>query len=330
METKQTKVVLRRRSLLWLLIPAFIAPFIGFWLYGEWWMFFCVLLVGVIQMFPWAFLSFTDTDNTKIISVEEIDKYAKSEVRLDAILRVCFVILGLLNIFPFLASNSSFMQSTKGYFVVPYEGGLLVTLMTILLIAAWFISAFVMPKPDILKNKELYDSSKKTMEDLKEEKEQKNQLRIEEEKRRNALKYGEKAISLGCGVWVNEEDRKIFIKSDAFNFIDILDFSVSDNAVTIHSGSTSVAKTDTGSMVGRAIVGGAIMGGAGAVIGGATAKQNVVHSSSHSSVRHDYSIIVTVNSISSPNKTIKIGEDETTLNKIVSTLTVILHQNQKI
>ena len=69
------------------------------------------------------------------------------------------------------------------------------------------------------------------------------------------------------------------------------------------------------------------MGNVGAVIGGATASKKIEHSGSQSTVFHDYSVLVTVNNITSPTEIIRLGEDETTLNRIVSTLTVILNRN---
>ena len=106
-----------------------------------------------------------------------------------------------------------------------------------------------------------------------------------------------------------------------------MDFTVKDNAVTIHSASTSKAKTNTGSMVGRAVVGQVLFGNVGAVIGGATASKTIEHSESKSTVTHDYSVIITVNNIASPTEIIKCGRNDAALNKIVSTLTVILKGN---
>jgi hypothetical protein len=322
---KKTKVNVLDRSKLWIFIIALAAPFIGFFSYDSMWMIICVLLVAAIQFLPWLFL-INPATVSKVINVEDIDKLARSEEKLELLMRFCFVILAVLNIFPFLASSESFMLATRGYDVVPYEGGLLVTLTTIILIGAWLVAAFAMVRPGIHKNKALYDSSGKTIEEEQEEKRQESLRKVEERIQKNIQKYGAEAISLGCNVFVNEKTKKLFVQSKEFDFKDILDFTVTDNAVTIHSASTSTAKTNTGSMIGRAVVGGAIMGSTGAIIGGATAKQDIVHSASESKIKHDYSIIVTVNSISSPNVTIKVGKDEATLNKIVSTLTVILHQ----
>ena len=143
-------------------------------------------------------------------------------------------------------------------------------------------------------------------------------------------KYGEGYISLGYEIFVNENSNKIFIGKNSYNFSDILDFSVKDNSITIHSTSTSTAKTNNKNMLGRAVIGGVLLGTAGAVIGGTTASKNIEHSESKSRVSHDYSVIITVNNIASPVETIRLWGDETALNRIVSTLTVILNRNREI
>ena len=318
-DSTRTRVSLINKNKLWLLLPAFIAPFIGFFLYDTWWMFFCVILVAAIQLFPWGFLSDIDMVE-ETITVDELDEYVNSETRIDLTMRICFVIIAVLNSFPFLSSSKSFLESIRGYGVEPYEGGLLVTLITILLIVAWIFSAFAMKKPSILENKNLFDSTGKTVEQKREEDRQETLRQTEIKVQQMTKKYGVGFVSLGSNVFANENTQKLYVNSKEIDFKDILDFSVQDNAVTIHSEATSTAKTNTGSMLGRAVVGGALFGNAGAIIGGATAKKTIEHSASQSSIVHDYKVIITVNSISSPNVTIKVGKDENSLNKIVSTL----------
>ena len=70
-----------------------------------------------------------------------------------------------------------------------------------------------------------------------------------------------------------------------------------------------------------------MLGGAGAVIGGVTAKKDIRNSGYSSTVLHDYSVVITVNNIYSPNEIVNVGRDEHVLNRLVSTLTVILHNN---
>ena len=54
-------------------------------------------------------------------------------------------------------------------------------------------------------------------------------------------------------------------------------------------------------------------------------KEDIQNSGYSSTVLHDYSVVITVNNITSPNEIVKVGNDGETLSKITSTLTVILH-----
>ena len=171
-----------------------------------------------------------------------------------------------------------------------------------------------------------FDETGKTLEQQSEERTKESNRRAMVEMQQKINKYGVGYVALGHEIYANEKSQKLYIKSKEIDFKDILDFYVQDNAVTIHSASISTAKTNTGSMFGRALVGGALFGDAGAIIGGSTAKKTIEHSGSQSRIVHDYKVVITVNSISSPNVTIRIGDDEKTLNNIVSTLTIILNR----
>ena len=327
-DTRRTTVDLIDRRNLLLFIPAFAMPFIGFFLYGKLAMIFCVLLVGIVQvLFIWPKL---EKSTQKTIPVSKIDNYVESEKGTDITIRCLCIILGLLNVFPFLASNSAFMQAIRGNSVKVYEGGFLVTILTIIIIGVWFFHAYAMPKPAILTNKELLDKENITVEEKEE-----LQKGVKGKLMKDAAQIAEKQFGAGYtfltrNVVINENTNKIHINGKEYDFQDILSFDVRDNAVTIHSASVSTAKANNGNMLGRAIVGGMLFGNVGAVIGGATASRTIEHSSSQSTVVHDYSIVITVNNISSPTEIIKIGRDDTVLNKIVSTLTVILNRNTTI
>lgn len=95
-------------------------------------------------------------------------------------------------------------------------------------------------------------------------------------------KYGECTKEIGFGGWnvfklplfvfVYEQPEIIFLNGREYKFADILGYSLVDDATneTITT-SEGVAKTSTGSMLGRAVVGGVLTGGLGAVAGAATA-----------------------------------------------------------
>ena len=135
-------------------------------------------------------------------------------------------------------------------------------------------------------------------------------------------------------VMVFEEASQILIYKKIFAMKDILNYSIVDNSQTIHKGGvhTSNTKTDRGSMFGRAIVGGILTGGVGAVIGAATAKKKTTTTASEViiEVKHDYTIIVNVNSITGPLVKIHIGASEEKLNEITGLLNVVIHRNTQI
>lgn len=166
------------------------------------------------------------------------------------------------------------------------------------------------------------------------EKEDKKKQKKEDKKQRLINSIG-KYSKLICYNWdsfiiINEEDSKLLLNENVYNFMDILDFKVSDNEMVVYSPTISKTKTNTGSMLGRAIVGGVLTGGVGALVGGATAKRTTVTDGGTSTVSHNYKIIVTVNSISNPSIILNIGSEEDATNEIGSLLNVIIARNQNI
>lgn len=137
-------------------------------------------------------------------------------------------------------------------------------------------------------------------------------------------------------IMVNESTSQIMLNEHIYNFKDIINYAMSDNATVIqkHSGGeiTSTSSTDTGSMLGRAVVGGVLAGGVGAAIGGSTAKRettsSVAPTTTTSSTIHDYLIAVTVNSLSNPIERLKLGEDGRNTNEICALLSVIISRNK--
>lgn len=340
--TKTTTVELINRKRLWFLLPILLAPFLGLFLYSNynWWMSISLIFVGIIQLIGvYLYHDYGDIFQkdkihiSKEISVNQLDEYANKEKSLIRKLQVFAIVIGLLDLFPFFC-QFHLIPGTDLY----YEGGIIVTLLSLILCGICFWCAYKIRNPQINENQQLYKNTGKTQEDELEEKWQRFRQTIEQEKQAKKQEkeqekkqkeeaFGVGFIELGHGVVINDKTNKIFINSHEYNFDDILEFSVQDNSVTIHTGSTSTAKTNTGSMIGRAAVGGVLLGGAGAVIGGATAKREIYNSGSSSSVFHDYSVIITVNNITHPNETVILGDDMETLNRITSTLTVILYNN---
>ena len=170
---------------------------------------------------------------------------------------------------------------------------------------------------------------------------------LEEKKRVYGIKKDEQAARLGEAdkvISIEEYDidkeiaifgqaEKIVLLGNEYSFSDILSCTAEDDYKVIKGKTeyTSQTRASNGSTVGRAIVGGVLAGGAGAIIGGSTAKKEtttLVHQKDDTII-HRYSIIVNVNSLSNPIITIPLGADRAKLNEIVGLLNVIIKKGEK-
>lgn len=173
-----------------------------------------------------------------------------------------------------------------------------------------------------------------------------NEKKAEHEQKIKALseKYGNCSVDIpitkywrGGGVYfhliyisVFEKTSIVVINDVEYPFSDILGFSLVDDATseTITT-STGEAKTSTGSMLGRAVVGGVLTGGLGAVAGAATARKNIAtNATSQTTTTHNYALYINVNSLKSPTITIPIGEDTQKAHELANLFNVIIAKGQ--
>lgn len=129
-------------------------------------------------------------------------------------------------------------------------------------------------------------------------------------------------------VLFSEESSLIMINEHIYSFTDILNFSLSDNSIEVFSSTLSTTKTKTGSMVGRAIVGGILTGGIGAIIGGVTASKKTETSGGTSHTKHNYTLIVTINNIANPIERIYLEDNERYVNELCSLFSIVLNRKQ--
>ena len=116
-------------------------------------------------------------------------------------------------------------------------------------------------------------------------------------------------------IMVYDNYKLIIIYGRQYNYTDILDFNI-NNEVSYKT------STSTGSMVGRAIVGGVLSGGVGAVIGGTTAKQNTKSSITK------YKINISMRDMANPVITVETSLEDI-CNKLISVLKNIIDQNER-
>lgn len=126
-------------------------------------------------------------------------------------------------------------------------------------------------------------------------------------------------------ILISDSRNLIMINNNIYDFKDILTFEIKDNSTTIFT-STSKTSTSTSSMLGRAIVGGILLGEAGTIIGGSTASKST-QTEGRSSTIHDYSIIITLNNLSTPIINLYIGKNGKIVSEIITLLNIIQYKN---
>ena len=109
---------------------------------------------------------------------------------------------------------------------------------------------------------------------------------------------------------------------------DILSCTFNDNQHTVKGSVSYETKTSTGNMAKRAIVGGVLTGGVGAVVGGATARKETTVKQENDKAIHDYTVIININSLSEPIVKIPLGSDGAKVNEIVGLMNVIISRNK--
>lgn len=149
-------------------------------------------------------------------------------------------------------------------------------------------------------------------------------------------KYGDERMTITFGkfnsqkIIINEEKRLIRLCETDLQFDSILNFKVIDDAKEIFTPAKFETKTNTGSVIGRALIGGMLTGGIGAIIGGATAKKDTVQiEEGKSKTTHDYSIFVYLDRLEDSQLELKTGPDKSKTEKIASVLNYIVNKNEE-
>jgi hypothetical protein len=135
-------------------------------------------------------------------------------------------------------------------------------------------------------------------------------------------------------LYIFEDSRVISLFDEIIPFKDILEFSLQDDAKTIMTNTSYVSETstNTGSMLGRAAVGGFLLGGVGTVIGATSAKKTTTTTpigSSTTTTTHKYTIYLNVNSLSNPIREISLGQDTKTAQTVANIFNIIINRNKQ-
>ena len=164
----------------------------------------------------------------------------------------------------------------------------------------------------------------------------------EAQKRKNAIakkesiiqKYGEATAEIAVGddfLMFFESSKIALIQENPIPFNKILSYSLCDNQQIIATTTGEAnSSTSTGSMAGRALVGGVLLGGVGALAGAATAKRDTeINTTTSYDTRHDYIIYLSLNDMANPQVIIRFGNDADSANKAASIFGIIINQSNK-
>ena len=191
------------------------------------------------------------------------------------------------------------------------------------------------------------ESAKKTekSKQVKLEKRKKYEAEFNDFKSELTEKYGkpDKIINFGswkdCNmVWkhiiVFAPSSIITIGENILAFSDITSFQIVDN-YQIEHGETIGAldtKTKTGSLIGRSVVGAAIGGGAGAIIGASSAAKSTsfISTQENDKLIHDYTLIIRTKDIKNPTIKFRMGEKWEKAADVEAILDIIVGQNRAI
>ena len=186
-----------------------------------------------------------------------------------------------------------------------------------------------------IKKEEEKRKSKQKAEDEKRAKKQKEiDIRHEEYKKQLIDKYGpitriisnnlynDDFIMIYDEIFVFEKPKKIVFGKKECDFTDILSCCMYDeNHKDIPP--TQVTRTNTGSMLGRAAVGGLTLGLAGAVVGAMTAKTEST-SNDDTSYISSYVVKIGIKSIEKPTMILKYGSDKSKAEEVYALMQAII------
>ncbi len=127
---------------------------------------------------------------------------------------------------------------------------------------------------------------------------------------------------------VFESDSYVYFQEKEYKMNDFLDCSLLDNSQIINGSTTATIKAQNGNIAKRAIIGDILLGGTGAVVGGATAKKDVTYHRTPDIKIHDYKIVLNMNDFEKPIITINYGTNETQAYYIMSIFSIIVKRGK--
>lgn len=142
---------------------------------------------------------------------------------------------------------------------------------------------------------------------------------------------GSYSHQLNSYLYFFEKSSVAVIDGNPIDFKNILAYTLADNQHTIITTKGSAdTTTSMGSMAGRALVGGALLGGVGALAGATTSKRDTeINTTTSHTTTHDYVIYLNIDDMANPQRILKFGQDAESANKAASVFNIIINKNKQ-
>lgn len=247
------------------------------------------------------------------------DYIKKVKPRIYAAIAVPFVVAG----FFFMSDYSSFI----GYYY--YSNLATIFWIVSLILFVLCIVSYINREEDKKKEQDRIEKAQKQKEQQEAERQFKNDIeKLSKENGAIIKQFDFGAKNIDGSIFVFAETRKIWIFGKVCNFNEIIGCNIKDDLQIEKSSVTYKTKTSTSSMLGRAIVGGVLTGGIGALVGGATArKKTVAVPSGNDKTIHDFTVVINTNDLSCPVFYVKCGADELLANELHGIINAVISKN---
>lgn len=320
----------KKGLLLFIVIYAF--AFISFFCKSLFWglLSYIIQLIYIVFTFLWTY------NNEVTLTSDNVSSYHQSEKNYKIIFVLLSSIAILLDTFLCIADGSGRYRGRAG--------GIL-SLMTFVIWYAWGRCIYEICSSNLQKeyNKNMANLKAQRAQEL-----EKERIETEFNNARQKLfdKYGECTADICIEdkkeikhhIYVFESSATIVLNEEEIAFNKILGFTLQDDSKTIMTSDvasyTSTTKTSTGSMLGRAAVGGVLLGGVGALVGANTAKKETIttpnqsQSTTTTSIKHNYICYVNVNDLANPIREIPLGENSKRAQMVANIFNIIIERNK--
>lgn len=260
--TKNLKVYLAIEIGIWMLF--FLYPSVIYLGYISFFVYLTQFIIGLIAINS-TYLKFNEN------FVEEYGPTYDKDKTFVIVLMIILLVLSQFPIVAYLAYPSKPDYFSDDYFIWYENQPSAIAIVYDVLMSIAIICGIFFVK------REYKDPNELMTEYLKKQEQRKlRELEAQKEKNRKIELYGDNYISLCARIVFSSDKNRMWINEIEYMPTEIISVDVDDISTKTQLPQEVKTKTSTGSMIGRGVVGGLLLGPAGAIIGGATAKKKSI------------------------------------------------------